>query len=202
MARIIWVFILTLWITGCATIVPSITSAPPSNMPWKQREAQLSHLQSWQLSGKIGVQTAQDSGSANVDWTQNYARYNVSLSGPLGAGALKLTGQPGMVTMDTANGQHFTANNPEQLLAQHWGFHLPVSNLNYWVRGLPVPGVPHVSHFDAYNHLASLEQQGWHVQYLSYTTSYGIDLPDRISITSPTLKTKIVIHQWKIGREK
>jgi outer membrane lipoprotein LolB len=197
-ARIIWIFVLTLWIIGCTTIAPP-TQPPAVKTPRKEREVALNRIQSWQLNGKIGVQTAQHSGSANVDWTENHGRYTVSLTGPLGAGALKLTGQPGRVTMVTADGKRFTANNPEQLLAQHWGFHLPVSNLKYWVRGLPVPGVAYSSQSDAYNRLSSLMQQGWHVQYLSYMNTRGIDLPDRISISSPSLKTKLVIHQWKIG---
>ena len=44
--------------------------------------------------------------------------------------------------LQTSDGKRYNAASPEQLLAEQWGFHLPVSNMKYWVRGLPVPGIP------------------------------------------------------------
>ena len=154
--------------------------------------------ESWQLNGKIAVQTAQDSGSATILWIENHDRYNVSLYGPLGTQGLKLTGQPGHVTLITADGKRFIAESAEQLLAENWGFHLPLSNLRYWIRGLPVPGIPHDSRFDNQHRLIFLNQQGWRVEFQDYVATKTIDLPNKLLINSATLKTKIVIYQWKI----
>lgn len=186
-------------LTGCSTVTPPSTKPekPIAQISWKDRQAALERLRNWQLNGKIAIQTAQDAGSATVDWIQNRSSYQISLYGPLGSHGIKLAGQPGHVTLDTSDGKHFTANNAEQLLAKNWGWNLPVSNLTYWVRGLPVPTSTYSSHFDNSNRLTSLQQQGWNVQFLGYTNEGAIDLPSKISITSATFKTKIVIYQWK-----
>jgi len=187
-------------LTSCTTLPP----APPAvKQSWKTRQSGLAQVQSWQLSGKIAVITAQDSGSATVDWMQNRQQFVISLFGPLGMSGLKLSGQPGAVTLKTSDGKTFSASTPEELLQQQWGWRLPVSYLLYWVRGLPVPGIPQHSTFDTYQRLSLLDQSDWHIQYTSYTThrlgQHLIELPDRISINSANFKTKIVIYDWKIN---
>lgn len=195
MMRMIWMMFFALLLSACTSIAPPST---PTSTSWQNREHALNQIQTWQINGKIAVQTAQDAGSATVDWTQNHDQYTLSLMGPLGSGGLKLTGKPGQVNLDTADGKHISAPTAEQLLAQTWGWHLPVSNLNYWIRGLPAPSAPANTHFDQYNRLTDLAQQGWNVQFLGYTRVNGIELPNKIAINSATLKSKIIIHQWKI----
>lgn len=190
-----------LFLTSCAHLTkqPAGPSAVTTPQTWKEREVALNRIQNWQINGKIGVQTAQDSGSATVTWQQSQSQYTIALYGPLGTHGMKLWGQPGSVTLETSEGKRISDNSPEQLLAKQWGFNLPVSNLRYWVRGLPVPNVPYDSQFDTRNRLSQLTQQGWNVQYLSYTNAGPADLPDRISIISPSLKTKIIIYTWKVS---
>ncbi len=181
-------------VSGCSTIAPNST---PTNVSWQNRSHNLANLQNWTLEGKIGVQTARDSGSANIDWTQRGQHFAISLTGPLGSNGMTLNGQPGAVSMTTSDGKHASASSPEQLLKQQWGWNLPVSNLKYWVLGLPVPGIPASTQFDAYHRLASLSQQGWQVDYLGYTNAGGLELPNRISITSAAVRAKLVVYDWQ-----
>lgn len=206
MKHAIGIFLLVATLTGCsttktstATTDDSLTKPSAQNKSWESREQALNRIHNWQLNGKIAVQSSRDSGSATVDWTQRAKQYNIALMGPFGSHGLRLSGQPGRVTMVTAEGKRVTANNPEQLLAKQWGFHVPVSYLKYWVRGLPVEGIPSNPKFDAAHRISQLSQQGWNVQYLSYTKAAGIDLPNRMSISSPELKVKIVIYDWKVA---
>jgi outer membrane lipoprotein LolB len=186
--------LLAVLITGCQTI--STSPQPTTQLSWKDRQAALSRLQTFKVSGKIAVQTSNDSGSATLIWLQNQQHYTISILGPFGSGSIKLTGNPGQVTLETADGKQINAKSPEALLAQEWGFNLPVSYLRFWIRGLPAAGAPYQSQFDSNHRLSSFTQQGWQVQYLSYQNIGTIDLPEKISITSPTLKSKIIIHEW------
>jgi outer membrane lipoprotein LolB len=112
---------------------------------------------------------------------------------------MKLAGRPGNVTLQTSDGKTYNAKSPEQLLASQWRFHLPVSNMKYWIRGIPVPGMAANTSFDHYGRLNTLTQQGWRIDYLAYTNVGGVDLPERLSITSPTLKVRIIVYQWNVG---
>lgn len=192
---------LTVWIlldlTGCASMSPP--AAKESTVTWETRKAQLEQLHSWQISGKIAVITAQDSGSASVDWLERSGSYTISMYGPLGANGITMKGSAGHVTLKTSDGKTVTAPSAEELLSQQWGWKLPLSYLKYWVRGIPVPNLPSQNTFDAAHRLASLSQSGYTIQYQGYTTSGTLDLPQHLSISSPALKSKIVIYKWNIS---
>lgn len=192
--------VLTVWIlldlTSCANMSPP--AAKESTVSWETRKAQLEQLHSWQINGKIAVITAQDSGSASVDWLERQGNYTISMYGPLGANSITMKGSPGHVTLKTSDGKSITAPSAEELLSQQWGWKLPLSYLKYWVRGLPVPNLPAQNTFDSAHRLASLSQQGFTIHYQGYTTAGTLDLPQHLSITSPTLKTKIVIYKWNV----
>jgi len=108
---------------------------------------------------------------------------------------MKLDGRPGKVSLVTSEGKTFSASSPEQLLAQQWGFNIPVSYLNYWIRGLPAPGDAK-KQFDGQGRLVELNQAGWHVQFLDYTQKKGIELPKKIFLASNDMKVKIMVYDW------
>lgn len=201
MKHIIWILSLMLLVSGCSTTKltsPATTTTVPK-ATWANREAKLSSIHRWHISGKIAMQTSRDSGSASVDWSQGQNQYNISLQGPLGAGAMKLRGQPGRVTLQTSDGKSYQAASAEQLLAKQMGFHLPVSNMNYWIRGLPVPDVAANTRFDQDGRIATMIQQGYRVDYLAYSNASGIDLPEKMTIVSSALRIKMIVYQWNIA---
>lgn len=189
---------LALWLTSCATVTPQQPVAQNQRMSWDSRVATLSRIQSWSLKGLIGIREQQKSAvSATIQWQQQQQSYHIALYGPLGTNSYELTGRPGYVQLAGANGKQTSARSAEELLAKEVGWYLPVSNLYYWIRGIPVPNVPAQKQVDAYNHLIQLNQQGWNIQYLSYTSVNHIDIPNRITFSNPRLNVKLVINQWR-----
>lgn len=187
------------WLAGCA----SLTEAPlPKNqqISWDHRVQALSSLQSWNLDALIAMrnEASHDGGSANMKWQQSKSNYHILLFGPMGSNAVTLAGGPGHVALETANGQRFTDSSPEALLAKQTGFQVPVSNLFYWVRGIPVPNQPAETHFDAYHRLVQLNQAGWTVQFLRYTSINQLDVPNKIFLANSLYSVKIIINQWAV----
>ncbi len=178
-----------------------VTVTPKLNpqMTWDARKKILQAINTWRISGKIAVRTPQESGSASINWSQQGSQYQVSLMGPLGANGMKLAGGPGHVVMTTANGKHFSAPSAEQLLSKQWGYHIPISSLRYWVRGLPVTGVPFNARYDQSNRITSLVQSGWNVQFAGYALQGGVELPMKVFATSQAMDAKIMIYNWQIG---
>jgi outer membrane lipoprotein LolB len=109
---------------------------------------------------------------------------------------MTLTGQPGHVMLETASGKKFVANSLEQLFVQQTGLNLPVSDLYFWIRGLPVPNLPMQKQFDPYGRLSLLTQQDWQIQFLRYTHANQLDLPNKIFIKNQHINLKLVITTW------
>jgi len=198
--KLYFLLFLVCYLAGCA-----ITPPHYSAITWKEREKILTGIQNWNINAVIAVRTSagNQGGSANLQWQQKYKNYTILVFGPLGANLIKLSGQlsdqPGSVILETANGQKMTASSIEQLLAQQTGWQLPVSSLYYWIRGLSVPNLPAEKQFDPYFHLVKLNQQGWTVSFLYYTTINQIDLPMKILLENSRMKIKMNINQWNIG---
>ena len=199
--RILIILLLFLGLIGCATTpVPTATPEAPQPLTWENRAGVLSHLTAWDVNAAIAVRNnaKQGADSANMQWQQNGQNYSILLFGPLGSNSVHLTGRPGNVQLEAANGKKFSAKSPEMLLTEQTGYHVPVSNLYYWIRGIPVPNVPAQKHFDNTNHLVELNQAGWLVQFLSYTSVNQVELPNKIFLSNPEMTVKIVIHKWKL----
>ncbi len=81
----------------------------------------------------------------------------------------------------TATRPNDEAQSPEALLEEQLGWKLPVSHLVWWVRGLPAPDSKSRLGLDNDSRLATLEQDGWQVEYLSYTEQNGYWLPDLLA---------------------
>jgi len=188
---------LCLWLSACASLsTPSV--AQNQNLSWSEREQSLAAFKNWNIDGKIALRTASDAETANLSWKQNDQDYTLYVFGPLGASAFKLVGNAQGVTLSNPEGQQFFARTPESLLASQAQWHVPVSHLYYWIRGLPAPGIAAKKEFDAYHHLTTLEQQGWKIHYLAYTSVGHVDLPNKIFLESPELQVKIIIHAWQL----
>lgn len=164
---------------------------------WQTHKQAISHLDAWQINGKVGIRAPKDSGSGTLFWLQRQDYYDIRLSGPLGRGAARLTGRPGEILLEVANQGRYQAASPEQLLQEQLGLNLPVSHLLWWIRGLPSPHSKSRLNLDSQSHLAQLSQDGWFVEYLSYAEQNGFWLPDRIKLTGYDLQVTLVIKDWQ-----
>ena len=187
-------------ITGCSTTLPA--SAAPQNLPqsWPTRAAALTRLSAWDLEGMIAIQQAGHNVTANWRWHQAQKKYSFYFSGPMGINGMQLSGDARQVILQNPQGRVFSAAAPEQLLAAQTGWRLPVTNLLYWVRGLPTPSTPYRQTLDAYQHLQQLTQAGWQIQYLRYTAVDCLDLPAKIFLQSQDFRVKILISRWQLGK--
>ncbi|MAZ38555.1 MAG: outer membrane lipoprotein LolB [Legionellales bacterium] len=189
--------LLALLLTACATM-PASKSANNQTITWTKRESQLLTLTHWQANGAMSIKQNNKATSASLYWTQQgQNNYTINLQGPLGTGAMKITAQPGKVTLLQADKQPQSASTAEALLKAQTGWYLPISNLYYWVRGLPVPNVPANKKYDQYHHLQSLQQQGWLINYQRYTAVNNLDLPSKLILQKKPFTIKIIISQWK-----
>lgn len=182
-------------LASCAT--PPIPSANPA--AWQARQTALSALAHWRTTGRIGVVSGQDGWHANFQWEQQNPDYRIDLSGPLGQGRVVVQGAADTVSVQTQDGQRWTAPDADTALAQSLGVQLPVNGLRYWIRGLPAPEpTPSALQTDAQGRLTRLEQNGWIIEYASYATVGSLELPERIAARRSDLSVKLLIEQWTL----
>ena len=162
----------------------SCVGAPPAqeNSNWTRQRDQLRQLDSWQLSGRVNIRYDNESHTPRIRWAQQKLEYQIRLWGTFNAGNTLIVGRPGYVTMQQ-NGDILTATSPEDLILQQLGYELPVSFLEYWIKGLPAPDTPAELIFNELNQLTHLSQFGWSVSYTDPRQYGAISLPRRVELT-------------------
>lgn len=185
-------------LSGCAGLTSHETLSGQGNpAQWQAHKVQASQLNGWQISGKVGIRSPRESGSATLFWLQRQDYFDIRLAGPMGRGAARLTGRPGAVSLDAANQGQFQAESAEALLQQQLGWSLPVAHLFWWIRGLPAEDSKSRLTLDSESRLAKLEQDDWQVEYLSYVEQNGYWLPERMKLHGANLDITLVIKDWQ-----
>jgi outer membrane lipoprotein LolB len=190
----LWELLLILLLSGCAAVPPAL---PPGVEPITDAErAAITH---WQFQGRISLTRGEQGWHAGLDWETRPEQYRLQVSGPLGQGALLLSGTADGVTLVDGEGRVYMATDAEGLLLQVAGWRLPVSGMQYWVRGLAVPHVPYETARDARGRPLELEQSGWKISYQRYQEVAGSAWPVKIRMEHDELVVRLVIHQWQFG---
>lgn len=175
---------------------------PPPNVQEHQRQIQA--IGNWQLAGKLGIRTADDNGSANLKWDQQLTNYQINLSGPLGQKRTIITGSADKVRLEQTGEAAQEADTAEALIKKSGGWTLPVTQLAYWVRGVPAPEL-RITHLQQNENglIDQLVQGGWSVNYSNYRDQNFkgaiLPLPGKITAEYKDVRLVLVIREWNLG---
>jgi outer membrane lipoprotein LolB len=181
-------------LAGCRTLPPT----PPPSANWEIRKPQLQTLEHFALRGRVAVAAGSEGFNANLHWTQDGGRSQVTLQGPLGVGGAELTAAGDDLTVVTSRGEHIESAAAHAELAARLGFDPPLSSLRYWVLGVPDPTQPASESLDlAQQRLSGLTQSGWHVEYQSYAFAAGEALPARLTLQRDAVRVRLLVDDWQ-----
>jgi outer membrane lipoprotein LolB len=180
-----------LYLAGCSL---QKTQPLSPNLSWDEHQTLLKQYLNWELSGKVGIRTADDNQTASLKWLQIAQTYQIDIHGPWGQGGASIEGKPGAVTVNVSGDKQYRGVNPEQILYEKLGWDLPISDIYWWIRGLPSPEKPYTHHLED-NRLKALQQDGWEIQYLRYN-NLNPALPNKLSLSRNDLKITVIINSW------
>lgn len=181
-------------LAGCASVPPPATV---DKGVFDRHQQQLSTIDAFSLSGRIAVQTQQKGFSGKLRWQHAPGGDMLDFYSPLGSQVAAIVGDADGVVLTTSDQKTYTAADAETLLHDTMGWSLPLQGLSDWVLGRPAPGAYQDVRWDDQGRLAFLVQNGWHIEYPSYQTVAGTDLPTKIVLKSPKLDLKLLVEQWQ-----
>jgi outer membrane lipoprotein LolB len=150
----------------------------------------------WALSGKMAVRNTTEASSFNVNWEQRKQHFEIELSGPLGQGAVQISGEPGRVTL-TKGSDTVTRSTLRELAYEITDLDLPLDYLQYWVRARPYPDIEAEIERDPDSRQVNrITQSGWQVDYPLYFDDTTEALPRRIDFARDGSSGRLVIRNW------
>lgn len=180
-------------LSGCATN----SYQPDHRLPIK---TSIAELDNWKINAKLGIQTATDAQSIYINWQQQSDKYQLRLNGPLGFGSVYIVGDSNQAEIKKGN-QRITTN-PQQLTMQLTGIPVPITALNWWVKGLLSPDYTATQIKRApTGKLDSFIQAGWQISILSYVQKENYWMPKKISGRQGKLSFKLIISDWDFSEK-
>ncbi len=180
-------------LAGCVTPTSALLPAMAS---WDDRQAVLAGQTDWAFSGRIGVSAGEEGFNGKLRWRQRDDRFEASVSGPLGAGAVQIDGDRAGIRVTESDGAITELSDPEYDLRMRYGWTIPVQSLRFWALGIPDPSSPASTEFGDDGQLTRLEQRNWTVDIRQYREGGGQPMPRRITAVNADAKVRLVIDNW------
>jgi outer membrane lipoprotein LolB len=178
----------------------------PSRRPLltpQAQEALLREAAGFSLRGRTAVKAGTESVTASLQWRQRSLESRVRLSGPLGAGTMIVTWNPGTLRIATSRGQQFEGAEAEDLLLRELGYVPPFAALRYWVLGLEAPGEAATERSVAESgRVGEIVQQQWRIRYTEWRRVRAgvssVQLPRKLIATRDDLRLSVVVDKWTL----
>ncbi len=192
---------LALLLGGCAT---STGVTGPGNAGFEAHRLAVLAFAAWQLEGRLNIRQQQQSDTVSIRWQQQGDNFDITLSSTmLGLGTTRVSGGTGEVLVEKAGVAPVALPDLQALTRDYLAFDFPAANLLYWVRGLPVPGMPATTTFDDNDLLATLDQQdstgrSWQLTFDRHVPVADLVMPGRIRLRSGDLQLTFLVGEWQL----
>jgi len=168
-------------LTACATVA----MAPRDPQPFD-------------LLGRVLSTYSGGAVTANVRWEHAAARDEIWLMTPTGQTLAHIVDTPDGVVLTRADQQRHRATSVEALTRQVLGWPLPLSQLQYWVRGMPAPGAqPTGVQRDAANRLTRFTQNEWQVAIAYHEDGEYAGRVRRVDLVDGPNQIRFVVDTWR-----
>lgn len=186
------VAIATLLLAACAHEVTGLDDG----LGFDRRQAALDAVGGWDMEGRLRVDTPERNVLVRFDWKQRGEQLELEVSGRLGAGATRITGDATRLRVES-RGEVEELSDPERQLSQKLGWWLPVTSAEHWLLGRPDPDYPARTGRGGAGTLASITQREWQIRYEEYQLVDGLLLPRRVTLTDEPLELELLVTDWR-----
>ena len=186
--------LLCLVLAACAGN-PARRTSPADLQAQLQREARLAAVDEWSLVGRIAVFDGNDNGSGRIEWQQQGDAFEIVFAAPVSRQSWRLSGGPAGAVLEGLEGGARRAASAEALLEREAGWAVPLRKLRAWARGLRGTPTATIS-FDAEGLPATLQEDGWTVQYRDWHADLQPPLPRRVFAEKGERRVRLVVERW------
>jgi outer membrane lipoprotein LolB len=185
-----------LHLAGCASAPVKTTGDVPAQS-WDARRAEMQQQDSFELKGRLAVAAGKEGFNARLRWEQQGASSSLALDGPMGVGGVRISTNGSDLEVLNSRGQRLDSEAARTEIATRLGFEPPLTSLRYWVLGVPNPALPAEETLDSQQRLERLLQDGWDIEYLSYSAFEGKWLPVRMTLRREDVRVRVFVDGWQ-----
>lgn len=189
-------------LSGCRTIPPQPVLGPGADAPWATQRAGLEKLDRFGLTGRVAVAANGQGFSANLRYERQPERADLALDGPMGIGGVRVAIAGDDLRIETSSGKQLGGVAAREELEQRLGFALPLTELRWWLLGIPAPGDAQIDEDAGSGEIRGFTQNGWRVSIEARAPGLGFALPRRLTaersdVDVAAARMKLLVEQWR-----
>jgi outer membrane lipoprotein LolB len=190
-----------LLLSSCATVKDDGEDEKSNieSAAWPEEMKKRQQIRSWEIRGRLGVQTKDTGGSMDLIWQQSGDDFTIRLLAPMGAGNYFIQGEKDGAEIRFPDGTKKRVDNTEDIFEYVLDVKLPASAVRDWIRGLPARGLPTES--IVWNNkglIDRIKQSGWNIEMRKYSGE-KILLPHAMYLSredDSELSIRLLLRQW------
>ena len=166
---------------------------------WAGRQQALLEFDSWDVHARAALKLESGVYNIGIRWQRQAETSTILLEAPFGQGVFRIESDAiGKYRLRLPDGRVFEDSSAEALLEKMIGWSLPISGLDYWIRGLPRPDSVYSHRLDEGGRARSIDQDQWSIGYLDYfARQENLQLPRRVKLVSDKVTLKLIIERWQ-----
>lgn len=150
------------------------------------------------LLGRASVTYSAGNVTANLRWEHALQQDQIWLMTPTGQTLAFIVDSPEGATLTRADQQQYSSGSVEALTRQALGWALPLSLLQYWVRGEAAPGIPATAAARGPDgKLIAVTQNDWRAAFSYYTEGEMNGKVRRLDLSDGPNEIRLVIDTWR-----
>ena len=184
-------------LAGCRTAPPMVVVGPGADAPWRLQRSALEKLDMYALTGRVAVAANGQGFSASLRYAQQPRHSDLALDGPLGIGGLRVVLDGDSLSISTGRGEKLDGMAARTELERRLGFALPLTELRWWLLGIPAPGEAAVNENADSGEIRDFMQNGWRVSIAARAPALGFALPQRLTAEREGARMKLLVERWQ-----
>jgi outer membrane lipoprotein LolB len=158
--------------------------------------------QPFDLLGRVLVTYTGGAVTANLRWQHALEQDQIWLMTPTGQTLAFIVDSPAGATLTRADQRQYRADSVEALTRQALGWSLPLSLLQYWVRGQPAPGnVTRVERGPG-GEVVALDQNGWRTAFTYHAEGDMSGKVRRLDLSDGANDIRLVVDTWRSAADE
>lgn len=191
--------VLALALGACSSRLSDPAVAARAEELWHSRQQAAAAFDSWDLRARVALRFEEEAYYVGLSWRRDAETFRLLLEAPFGQGVFRIYAPgDGSYRLRLPDGRELANRSPEALLEDVTGWSLPISGLEYWIRGMPQPGGSYSRRIDVQGRARSIRQDRWTISYIDYFDDEPEpQLPRRIKLNRDEMTLKLAIERWQ-----
>jgi outer membrane lipoprotein LolB len=155
------------------------------------------HPEPFDLLGRAAVTYSGGAFSANMRWEHAPGEDQFWLMTPTGQTLAHIVDAPQGAILTRADQKQHRAASVEALTRQALGWTLPLTLMQYWIKGEPAPVAADGAQRDANGRLSAITQNNWRVAFTYYGEGEARGKVRRLDMNDGPNEIRLVIDTWR-----